>query len=47
MSQTLSHEKMTPLNSIISLSSMVEVQMCALQKITSQTAVIPEGKKTD
>ena len=25
LSQTLSHEKMTPLNSIISLSSMIEV----------------------
>lgn len=39
LSQSLSHEKMTPLNGIISLSSMIEVQLAAVLKTKSRTSM--------
>ncbi len=43
LSQSLAHEKMTPLNGIISLSSMIEVQLAGVLKTKSRTC--PQNKQ--
>lgn len=41
LSKSLAHENMTPLNSIMNLSSMIEVQLCEISDRPSQTMFGP------